>query len=104
MYGSSLGYSSSTLERIARWALDFTFDFAPAEILDIVSYTLCARCTDSSLFLEHSGGCVVCLRALGKFAVVAACPAVRVLHVEGQITMTLPLLLHQPAPSLPVTL
>lgn len=33
MYGSSLGYSSRTLERIARWALDLTLDFAPPDIL-----------------------------------------------------------------------
>jgi hypothetical protein len=33
MYGSNLGYSSRTLERIARWALDLTLDFAPEVML-----------------------------------------------------------------------
>jgi len=33
IYGSNLGYSSSTFERMARWALDLTFDFAPEVML-----------------------------------------------------------------------
>jgi hypothetical protein len=41
MYGSSFGYDSSTLERIARWALDLTLDFAPEVMLRaLVSYLL----------------------------------------------------------------
>jgi hypothetical protein len=33
IYGSSFGYSSRTFERMARWALDFTLDFAPEVML-----------------------------------------------------------------------
>ena len=33
IYGSNLGYSSRTFERMARWALDFTLDFAPEVML-----------------------------------------------------------------------
>ena len=59
MYGSSLGYSSSTLERIARWALDFTFDFAPAEMLSELAVWQCVVLEKTVLFLEHFGGDVL---------------------------------------------
>jgi hypothetical protein len=38
MYGSSFGYSSSTFERMARWALDFTLDFAPGVMLGLLVF------------------------------------------------------------------
>jgi hypothetical protein len=76
MYGSSFGYSSSTLERMARWALDLTLDFAPPVMLRalIVVYRMSIR-TDV-LFFEHVGDCVwglcgleSCFVALLKLAV-----------------------------------
>jgi len=59
MYGSSLGYVSRTLERIARWALDFTLDFAPEVMLLGFSIGFpCVRGSYVLLFLEHGGRCV----------------------------------------------
>jgi hypothetical protein len=37
IYGSSFGYSSSTFERMARWALDLTLDLAPEVMLRRIS-------------------------------------------------------------------
>lgn len=44
IYGSNLGYSSRTFERMARWALDLTFDFAPEVML--------GSCQSLSLFSD----------------------------------------------------
>lgn len=81
MYGSSFGYSSSTLERIARWALDLTFDFAPEVILSGLACGL-VSCSYAafSLFLKHCAcsGELYCLVEAGRVqgTAVAIYPAI----------------------------
>jgi hypothetical protein len=57
--GSSFGYSSRTLERMARWTLDLTLDLAPEVMLAVLVCELRVDFGAILLFLEHCGGFVV---------------------------------------------
>ena len=83
------------LVRMARWALDFTLDFAPGVMLrGGVSWggVGLGGLGEGVLFLEHCGGCVcVCVGVERAWFVAwwdggdgCWCPAVRACVVEGQ--------------------
>jgi hypothetical protein len=59
MCGSSFGYSSRTLERMARCTLDLTLDLAPEVMLAVLACELRVEFGVILLFLEHYGGIMV---------------------------------------------
>jgi hypothetical protein len=76
MYGSNLGYSSRTLERIARWALDLTLDFAPEVMLWMLVTSVYAKTLNLAiLFLKHLCGSVKMYSGRGMFAKLTCCGA-----------------------------